>query len=267
MKYICHMTIAHDDSKLQALRDKHGLAGYGAYWIVLEKIAAQMTKESPEPKLSLSLKKWSLHLDIRPTFTSKLLRTCNELGLISVQSSGEVWTLSVSNLLKYGDEYTRKLRRVSGQTPDKLRSYEPEEPEEPEEKENPGTSSPPNGGFGPARMGEMWNRAVDNMAAVEEVKIPKIRGLTSERSKKCAARIQDCLLTEDAWKNVINAVHADDWLSGRKPSAQYPNWCATFDYLVKNAGNIMRVLERARAPDSATGNREGRSSPGDEVTR
>ena len=119
MKYINHMTIAHDDSKIQALRDKHGLAGYGAYWVIVEKIAAQVRPESPEPELTLSLKKWALHLDIRPVFAAKLIRTQHELGLISVRTNGEVWTLSAPNVLKYADEYTKKVGIKSRQSPDK----------------------------------------------------------------------------------------------------------------------------------------------------
>ena len=119
MKYVNHMTIAHDDSKIQALRDKHGLAGYGAYWIIVEKIAAQVRPESPEPELSLSLKKWALHLDIRPVFAAKLIRTQSELGLIRMRSDGEVWTLSIPNILKYADEYSKKVGIKSRLSPDR----------------------------------------------------------------------------------------------------------------------------------------------------
>jgi hypothetical protein len=116
------MTIAGEDEKTQSLRARHGLAGYGAYWLILEKIAVQIRPESISTSLTLSVRKWAQHVDMKPSWIRKVLSTGNELGLMRVTTQGELVTVDVPNILKYCDEYTRKVRRVSGQTPDKLRS-------------------------------------------------------------------------------------------------------------------------------------------------
>jgi len=119
MKYINHMTCAGDDEKIQSLRDRHGVAGYGIYWLLIERVAAQIRPESISTSLTLSVSKWAKYLDIKPGYLLKTVSTCSELGLISVERRNDLVTIGIPNILKYCDEYTRKVRRVSGQTPDK----------------------------------------------------------------------------------------------------------------------------------------------------
>lgn len=50
MNYFKHYANASDDTKLVAIRMKFGMWGIGAYWILLEMVAAQMKAEDPTPE-------------------------------------------------------------------------------------------------------------------------------------------------------------------------------------------------------------------------
>ena len=109
VKYIKHMTTSCDDEKMQALRDRHGLAGYGAYWVIVEKVASQIRRESFSTKLTLSWKKWGYLLDLRPSLVRKTMESLSDLGLILLENGKEVATVDIPNILKYADEYTKRL--------------------------------------------------------------------------------------------------------------------------------------------------------------
>jgi len=148
MKYINHMTTSIEDQKHEALIEKCGLAGYGAYWVIVEKIGAAIRPESVSTSLTLTWRNWARHLRVDDVRTAKhLIKNMAEVGLIlleireigptstlqvgrsgahhrliSHRSESELATIGVPNILKYGDEYSRKVGIKSGRTPDKLRS-------------------------------------------------------------------------------------------------------------------------------------------------
>ena len=119
MKYFNHLSCAGEDSKVQKVRDEFGLSGYGAYFLVLEKIASQVRKESGEPSLTLALRKWAQHLDMSRTWTLNVLRWCDEVGLWSLRIDGDDVTVTVPNLLKYADEYSKKVGIKPRHSPDR----------------------------------------------------------------------------------------------------------------------------------------------------
>jgi Domain of unknown function (DUF4373) len=148
MKYVNHMSSSVEDEKHEALIEKCGMEGYGAYWVVAEKIAAQIRPECVSTSLTLSWRNWARHLrgmDVRSV--KHIVRTMADVGLILLKikeigctsaskndrsttdrkpiagrSENELVTVDMPNILKYADEYTRKLLTKSRQTPDKLRS-------------------------------------------------------------------------------------------------------------------------------------------------
>jgi hypothetical protein len=142
------MSSSVEDEKHEALIEKCGMEGYGAYWVVAEKIAAQIRPECVSTSLTLSWRNWARHFrgtDIRSV--KFILRTMADVGLIFLKieeigctsasknnrstpdlqpirsrSEYELVTVDMPNILKYADEYTRKLLTKSRQTTDKLRS-------------------------------------------------------------------------------------------------------------------------------------------------
>lgn len=119
MKYFNHLSCAGEDSKVQSVRDEFGLAGYGAYFLILEKIAAQIRKESGSTSMSLALRKWAQHLDMSRSWTLNIIKWCDEVGLWSARVDGDIITIDVPNLLKYADEYSKKVGIKSRHSPDR----------------------------------------------------------------------------------------------------------------------------------------------------
>jgi hypothetical protein len=122
MKYINHMTCAHDDEKMQRLIDLHGMAGYGAYWLITEKIASQIRKESMSTSLRLSYRSWGHSLHVDPRTASKWIRSIGECGLAIVEHDSNGASINIPNLLKYGDEYIKRVGIKSRVSPDNVGS-------------------------------------------------------------------------------------------------------------------------------------------------
>jgi hypothetical protein len=146
MKYFNHMTSSVEDQKHEELIERTGLAGYGAYWIVLEKIASQIRPECVSTSLKLSWRNWARHLRTSTQKAQVLLRSMNDARLVRITEIDGLIEVDVPNILKYGDEYTKRLGIKPRQTPDKLPriSGTPAVPAVPEEKDL--TASAPAGG-------------------------------------------------------------------------------------------------------------------------
>jgi hypothetical protein len=122
VKYLNHMSSSVEDQKHEALIDRAGLAGYGAYWIIAEKIAGQIRPEQVTTFLSLKWRNWARHLHVSTKSAQFLLRCMADARLILLRQDGDLVTIGMPNILKYADEYSRRLGINSRQTPDKLPS-------------------------------------------------------------------------------------------------------------------------------------------------
>jgi len=133
MKWFRHMTRAFRDESLLELRDEFGLAGYGAYWIILELIGEKLgekPEDKEDPSLRLSDKNWRNFVNFSPKKFQKFLTFLQKLELFLVEIDGAFITIKCPNLLKYRDEWARKKNKKivknSGVTPESLRSKETE---------------------------------------------------------------------------------------------------------------------------------------------
>lgn len=120
MKYVNHMSSSVEDEKHEALIDKAGLAGYGAYWIVAEKIAAQIRPEQVATSLALSWRNWARHLRTSTQKAQFLLRSAHAVGLIILTEQAGIAKVDMPNILKYADEYTKRVGIPSGHAREKL---------------------------------------------------------------------------------------------------------------------------------------------------
>jgi hypothetical protein len=118
MRWVKHLSTAHDDQAMGAILENHGPVGYGVYWLIVEEIAAAIDGDHAEPCAVKSLSSWA-HLSFIPWQKLRIiLGSLSDEGLIRLRSIGDRVEISVPNILKYRDEYQKK----SGQTPDKLRT-------------------------------------------------------------------------------------------------------------------------------------------------
>jgi len=118
VKWFRHMTVSHQDSKISRLLDSSGLAGYGAWWLVLEIIAGEMGKDDRKCWADHSLTRWSRFLDCHPNKVKSYLGSMQSAGLVDLEIVDDRYRVSVPNLLKYRDEYARK----SGHAPESVRT-------------------------------------------------------------------------------------------------------------------------------------------------
>jgi len=118
MKWLKHHTNARNNLDLKAILREFGTEGYGFYWICLELVGEQSENFRIKAK-----KNWKNELqDVSRIDQEKietLLKKFAETGLIDKKalSRGDLY---IPKMARYADEYTAKLRRVSGQPPDNI---------------------------------------------------------------------------------------------------------------------------------------------------
>lgn len=117
MKYVNHMTCAFQDEKVQAAVAAGGIKVYAAYWIIVEAISAQIRPESISVKMTLTWQQWGARLLTDVRTVRRIASILQVAALIVLQDSGKSATIEIPNILKYADEYTKRVCQKSGQTP------------------------------------------------------------------------------------------------------------------------------------------------------
>jgi len=81
----------------------------------------------------------------------------------------------------------------------------------------------------------------------------KVRSLTHSRKKHILARLKEPLFAEN-YDLIFRKVLASDFLMGKVPSEKHKDWKATFDWVISNDHNYVKVFE---------GNYDNKKSRGD----
>ena len=127
MKWFKHFTDAIRSEKLLALKARHGLEGIARYYMILDSVAEKMDK-SDRCSLHYPARDWAKILDyyqVKPMLI--FLQSCADLRLILFECRDNVVTISVPNLLKCRDNYTKGLEETSKKLPSKEVEVEVEE--------------------------------------------------------------------------------------------------------------------------------------------
>lgn len=114
MRWIKHLSMAHNDKAMSSVLEDLGPDAYGVYWLIVENIASVMEKGKMSPELVCSELRWAqlTHCSVRRFRT--IAQRLNAERLIVYQSADNRIIISVPKILKYKDEYTKK----SGHSPD-----------------------------------------------------------------------------------------------------------------------------------------------------
>lgn len=120
MRWFKHMTCSFNDEKLSAVVDELGMEGYGFWWRILEVVAEKMD-ENGEYSVSFSSKKWGNFFGFSAKKFENFARIFQKNRIFDVEFSENQVTVSIPNLLKYRDEWSRKKARNSGVAPEELR--------------------------------------------------------------------------------------------------------------------------------------------------
>jgi hypothetical protein len=127
MKWVKHMTASWDDEGLSRLVGKGGLQGlakYGLWWRVVEIVAAQVGPKESNTTVRYSITKWSLLLSLRGSLVFSALSTLTLTGGVTVERDGNEITVTIPNILKYRDEYSRKSGHARENVPPKTDQIE-----------------------------------------------------------------------------------------------------------------------------------------------
>jgi len=103
---------------MQLLISEYGYEGYGVYWAILETLSENLNG-GQTTKLTLPLKSWK-NSAISDKKWMKIARFLSEKNKISVEISEKLVTVTCDKLLKFRDEYNRKIDKKSGQYPDNV---------------------------------------------------------------------------------------------------------------------------------------------------
>lgn len=116
------MTATASDEKVAAYLDDCGPAhrheGYGFFWMLLETVAVQIESGSNKCSATYTLPTWSRLLYCHHHTVGKYLGKLEVTGMVTVRKDGGKIEVTIPNLLKYRDEYSKK----SGQDPESVRS-------------------------------------------------------------------------------------------------------------------------------------------------
>ncbi len=121
MRWFKHLSGIGRSPAMSELRSVLGLAAYGAFWLLLERIA-EAWDGSGEPDLCLPEREWRLCCDCSAKKFQMLMEFLQKRDIIRMEQCGSLLRLKVSMLLQLQDEWTRKSRKNSGAPPEPGRS-------------------------------------------------------------------------------------------------------------------------------------------------
>lgn len=107
------MSCSSNDEKLSELIAEFGLEGYGFWWILLEIVASQMSKDDSKCSVSYPLSQWSRLCYCHHNKVSKYLGKLGVMGIVTVEYESSKVRVTIPNLLKYRDEYSKKSRQTT----------------------------------------------------------------------------------------------------------------------------------------------------------
>ncbi len=111
MKFLQHMTNARHNRKHAELMAEYGFEGYGLFWFILEEIAERYTAGNYGYRYSI--KRWADLCRRSEEDLFEFLGFCShpEINLLEYEVDGRWLTISVPNIAKYHDNYTRQVMR------------------------------------------------------------------------------------------------------------------------------------------------------------
>lgn len=124
MRWFKHMVDASEDPTIAEIEAEFGLEGYARWWKLLEKVASQM-KKPDECSASYPWEKWQTFLKGKRKKLETFLEHLENKQKINLKQNGNVLEITIPNLLKIKDNYTKNLqaadKKVSKQKEEELK--------------------------------------------------------------------------------------------------------------------------------------------------
>jgi hypothetical protein len=124
MKWFQHLTTAQDDEDLTALLERHGAEGYGVYWMLGELVGRNVKDHTDAPETEMLRATWARKCYVSERKFDQIVTFLHRRQKIDVRERVEgrhaYVTIRHEKVLKYCDEWIKKLRSKSGATPESL---------------------------------------------------------------------------------------------------------------------------------------------------
>lgn len=135
MRWIKHPSSFCRSAAMTDVREALGPAGYGATWLLLERIAEAWNGQN-EPDLRVSMREWTKTCGISSKKLHELLHILESHGIIFSEGENSKLRLSTSILLELQDEWTSRTRKNSGAAHEPLGTHSGIQQIKPEEEKN-----------------------------------------------------------------------------------------------------------------------------------
>jgi len=112
LKHYCNFSRS---AAMSEVREKFGAAGYGAVWLILERIAEDfaVTPQKTEPDLCISEKEWRHSCGLSAKKLHDLLEILQNHGVISTEKRENRIRIKSAILAQLLDEWTKRTRKKS----------------------------------------------------------------------------------------------------------------------------------------------------------
>ena len=121
MHWFKHLSGMGRSPAMSELRGVLGLAGYGAFWLLMERIAESWDAPG-EPELCLPEREWRVSCGFSAKKFQILTEILQKHDIIRIKKCHSLLCINAHILMKLKDEFTRKLLKKSGETPESFRS-------------------------------------------------------------------------------------------------------------------------------------------------
>jgi hypothetical protein len=124
VRWLKHLTNFSRSAAMSEVREKCGPAGYGAFWMIFERIEENFEgiSRKSEPELCISEKEWRNSCGLSAKKLHDLLKILHNHGVIFTKNADSRLCLEAPILLQLQDESTRKARKNSGIVPEPCRN-------------------------------------------------------------------------------------------------------------------------------------------------
>jgi len=122
MLWFKHLSGMGRSPAMSELRGVLGLAGYGAFWLLMERIAESWDAPG-EPELCLPEREWRVSCGFSAKKFQILTEILQKHDIIRMKKCHSLLCINAHILMKLKDEFTRKLLKKSGETPESFRSH------------------------------------------------------------------------------------------------------------------------------------------------
>ncbi len=134
MRWLKHLSQAHADPEVNALLEEYGPEPYGAWWLIIEHIATPMERDRMLPEVTHSEQSWAGIIHVSRKNVRRIFQILTVHRLIRCSTIDGKIKISVPNILKFKDEYTKKSGQTPASNPESVRRQTEREQKESRER-------------------------------------------------------------------------------------------------------------------------------------